>query len=103
MAHEPTGFRLHSHEVRYGSGSGQQSVTSVSSGADPNSYFLIKAEFGGFKKRGTPVECGDIIRLSHSPTKMFLHSHLHKAPLSGNQEVRLASFEASFPYARLRL
>jgi hypothetical protein len=36
---------------------------------------------------GTPVKCGDHIRLEHGETGKNLHSHLFKAPLSGNQEV----------------
>ena len=36
---------------------------------------------------GKPIACGDIIRLEHADTKKNLHSHLFRAPLSGNQEV----------------
>ena len=36
---------------------------------------------------GKPVACNDIIRLEHVDTRKNLHSHLFKAPLSGNQEV----------------
>lgn len=36
LRHVPTGFRLHSHQVAYGSGSGQQSVTGVASGSTPS-------------------------------------------------------------------
>ena len=35
--------RLHSHDIKYGSGSGQQSVTAVEAKEDGNSYWLIKA------------------------------------------------------------
>jgi len=38
--------RLHSHEVKYGSGSGQQSVTGTNAKEDGNSYWLVKAESG---------------------------------------------------------
>lgn len=34
-----------------------------------------------------PVPCGATIRLRHSNTKGFLHSHLHQSPLSHQQEV----------------
>ncbi|VDK55626.1 unnamed protein product [Gongylonema pulchrum] len=37
------GVRLHSHDVKYGSGSGQQSVTAVQDGDDVNSYWQILA------------------------------------------------------------
>jgi len=36
---------------------------------------------------GTPIKCGTQIRLEHVSTNKNLHSHLYKAPLSGNQEV----------------
>lgn len=36
---------------------------------------------------GTPVKCGADIRLEHADTHKNLHSHLFRAPLSGNQEV----------------
>lgn len=79
--------RLHSHDIKYGSGSGQQAVTGTSSKEDGNSYWLIKA---GTKKqctRGEPVKCGDVIRLEHIATKKNLHSHLVSSPLSGKQEI----------------
>lgn len=36
---------------------------------------------------GKPIACNDIIRLEHVDTGRNLHSHLFRAPLSGNQEV----------------
>jgi dolichyl-phosphate-mannose--protein O-mannosyl transferase len=47
-----TGSRLHSHDVKYGSGSGQQSVTAVRNADDNNSYWQVKAKFAGQCKRG---------------------------------------------------
>ena len=41
LMHEKTKFRLHSHEVNYGAGSGQQSVTGFPTGDDANSYWVI--------------------------------------------------------------
>lgn len=35
------GSRLHSHDVKYGSGSGQQSVTAVTASDDVNSHWQI--------------------------------------------------------------
>ncbi|KAE8287380.1 Stromal cell-derived factor 2 [Larimichthys crocea] len=55
--------RLHSHDVRYGSGSGQQSVTGVTAVEDSNSYWSIRG------------------------TSRNLHSHYFASPLSSNQEV----------------
>lgn len=37
------GVRLHSHDVQYGSGSGQQSVTAVRDGDDVNSHWQLLA------------------------------------------------------------
>lgn len=33
------------------------------------------------------IKCGAIVRLTHYTTKKNLHTHLHRSPLSGNQEV----------------
>ena len=41
LMHEKTKFRLHSHDVPYGSGSGQQSVTGFPNVDDSNSYWVI--------------------------------------------------------------
>jgi dolichyl-phosphate-mannose--protein O-mannosyl transferase len=40
LMHERSKYRLHSHEVAYGSGSGQQSVTAFPTGDDSNSYWV---------------------------------------------------------------
>ncbi|XP_015600798.1 stromal cell-derived factor 2 [Cephus cinctus] len=79
--------RLHSHDIKYGGGSGQQSVTGTEVKDDGNSYWLVKAETGNHCIRGKPLKCGDIIRLEHVSTKKNLHSHHVRSPLSGKQEV----------------
>ncbi|KAJ3588992.1 hypothetical protein NHX12_009842 [Muraenolepis orangiensis] len=79
--------RLHSHDVRYGSGSGQQSVTGVTSAEDSNSYWSVRGTSDGVCNRGTPVKCGQTIRLTHVNTRRNLHSHYFASPLSSNQEV----------------
>lgn len=80
--------RLHSHDVKYGSGSGLQSVTGTTSRADSNSYWLIKGEHGKECKRGKIIKCGDKIRLQHVNTKKNLHSHNgHRSPMTREQEV----------------
>lgn len=45
-------LRLHSHDIKYGSGSGQQSVTGTSVGEDVNSHWIIKGENGSLCTRG---------------------------------------------------
>lgn len=44
--------RLHSHDVKYGSGSGQQSVTGITIPEDINSHWVIKAPTGQNCLRG---------------------------------------------------
>ncbi|KAI8093535.1 MIR motif-containing protein [Halteromyces radiatus] len=87
IANKATQYRLHSHGVSYGSGSGQQSVTGFVERDDPNSFWLVRAAHNRQCIRGQAVPCGAIIRLRHTNTKGYLHSHLHSSPLSGQQEV----------------
>ncbi|XP_051161154.1 stromal cell-derived factor 2-like protein 1 [Leptopilina boulardi] len=79
--------RLHSHDIKYGTGSGQQSVTGTESKDDGNSHWLIKGETKKQCIRGKPIKCGEIIRFEHTITKKNLHSHYVQSPLSGKQEV----------------
>ncbi|OEL19403.1 Stromal cell-derived factor 2-like protein [Dichanthelium oligosanthes] len=87
LMHERTMFRLHSHEVPYGSGSGQQSVTSFPNVDDANSYWIVRAQPDSSAKQGDPITHGTIIRLQHMRTRKWLHSHLHASPITGNLEV----------------
>lgn len=80
-------IRLHSHDVKYGSGSGQQSVTGTTSSDDHNSYWMVKGPHKGACDRGARIECDETIRLQHLATKRNLHSHLFQSPMSHNQEV----------------
>merc|ERR1712241_808189 len=81
-------IRLHSHDVKYGSGSGQQSVTGVDDKDDVNSHWAVKGPTAKkFCDRGIPVECGQKIRLEHLTTARNLHSHHFSSPLSNSQEV----------------
>lgn len=85
LMHERTKFRLHSHDVPYGSGSGQQSVTGFPGVDDANSYWAVRSTDSS--KQGDPIKSGSIIRLQHMKTRRWLHSHLHASPISGNMEV----------------
>ncbi|KAK7091104.1 stromal cell-derived factor 2-like isoform X3 [Littorina saxatilis] len=80
-------IRLHSHDVKYGSGSGQQSVTGVDSSDDHNSYWQVRGKTGTTCTRGNPVKCGQTVRLMHVSTRRNLHSHHFQSPLSHNLEV----------------
>lgn len=79
--------RLHSHDVKYGTGSGQQSVTAVDSSDDHNSYWKIKGKTSDDCPRGQPIKCGQTIKLQHLTTGRNLHSHHFQSPLSHNLEV----------------
>ncbi|VDO22312.1 unnamed protein product [Brugia timori] len=81
------GVRLHSHDIKYGSGSGQQSVTAVQDGDDVNSHWQILSAIKGTCKRGEPVKCGSKIRLKHLTTGCYLHSHLFAAPITKEDQV----------------
>lgn len=89
LLHKDTGHHLHSHTIAWGSGSGQQSVTATGSQNDPNSMWIVKESSNSQMTCdvSTPVKCGSSIRLEHASTGKNLHSHLFRAPLSGNQEV----------------
>lgn len=79
---------LHSHPIAWGSGSGQQSITAHNSANDQGDLWSVQhGSNQAFCEVGTPIKCGDTIRLTHVATGKNLHSHLFKAPLSGNQEV----------------
>ncbi|CAM0904930.1 unnamed protein product [Alopecurus aequalis] len=87
LMHERTKFRLHSHDVPYGSGSGQQSVTSFPNVDDANSYWIVRPQPDTSAKQGHTITHGTIIRLQHMRTRKWLHSHLHASPITGNLEV----------------
>ncbi|RZF38963.1 hypothetical protein LSTR_LSTR003706 [Laodelphax striatellus] len=55
------GVRLHSHDVKYGTGSGQQSVTGSQDVDDLNSHWLVKAETGAFCHRGPIIGQNEIV------------------------------------------
>jgi len=87
LQHVKSGYRLHSHEVAYGSGSGQQSVTATPREDDHGSFWVVKAADAEEEPgQGTPIPCGSRIRLEHLLTKKNLHSHDHASPY-GSYEV----------------
>jgi len=79
--------RLHSHDIKYGTGSGQQSVTGSELKEDTNSHWAVKGIPKKPCQRGEPILCGSKIRLQHLQTERNLHSHLFSSPLSGHQEI----------------
>ena len=88
LQHAESSFMLHSHDIKWGSGSEQQSVTATPESGDPNSYWIVNEALGAPAcKRGQPIKCGQVVRLEHLATARNLHSHLFRSPLSGQQEV----------------
>ncbi|KAG4105689.1 hypothetical protein H8356DRAFT_1026947 [Neocallimastix lanati (nom. inval.)] len=82
-----SGAKLHSHSVRYGSGSGEQSVTGFGENDDSNSYWTVTGKYGVECERGKKIKCNSIIRLQHTDTKKWLSANTFQSPLSGNAEV----------------
>lgn len=87
LRHVSTSVRLHSHQVSYGSGSGQQSVTGIDSRDDPSSFWIVRGAHEQRCLQGEPIKDGAVIRLQHAVTRLNLHSHGHASPLSKQQEV----------------
>jgi len=82
-AHE---VRLHSQEIKYGSGSGQQSVTALNAYDDVDSHWLVKGIGAIGHRRGQAIRCGAKIRLEHSTSSRNLHSHKFAAPISNHHQ-----------------
>jgi len=93
LANVASDYRLHSHEIRYGTGSGEQSVTGFPHGSDHNSYWVVRYITDGvICPTGTPLKCGSVIQLQHLKTKKFLRVFPeHSSPLSQQQEVSVTS------------
>lgn len=88
LEHVSSTHRLHSHDIPYGTGSQQQSVTAYPDGSDINSYWVVKsAHKTPHAPSGEPVSCGDTIRMQHLATGKNLHSHEHRAPMTSDYEV----------------
>merc|ERR1711974_446626 len=87
LANSATNYRLHSREVNYGTGSGQQSVTGFPTADDGNSLWRIIGGLNAPCERGSKITQGMQLRLQHINTKKLLHSHKHVSPLSRQQEV----------------
>ena len=70
------------------SGSGQQLVTAAENNRSPNGLWQVRE--GSDEKTcevGTPVKCGQVIRLMHIGTGSNLHTHGIRSPLSNQHEV----------------
>jgi dolichyl-phosphate-mannose--protein O-mannosyl transferase len=83
-----SGHYLHSHDIKYGSGSGGQSVTGFNIEDEFNSLWVLK-EGHGMAAKATleKLKCGDVVRLEHAETKRNLHASDEKAGISGKWEI----------------
>ena len=64
LQHVSTGYRLHSHEIKWGSGSSQQSVTAMNGMDDPNSLWEVKGAHGTHCAQGSPIKNGEVLNTS---------------------------------------
>jgi dolichyl-phosphate-mannose--protein O-mannosyl transferase len=94
IKHANTKHVLASQAVAYASGSGQQSVTAIKNGGE-DAYWLVSGGVGDECARGAPVTHGMTVRFRHATTRAWLHSHEHRSPLSGNNEVSCFGGDAS--------
>ncbi|KAL7716231.1 Stromal cell-derived factor 2 [Entamoeba marina] len=86
LRHMMTGTRLHSMQVTYGMGSGQQAVSGLHDLDDPGSLWSIGCANQNCKS-GQPIKQGDVITLTHINTGKNLHSHKHVSEITKQQEV----------------
>lgn len=87
LVHVATKVRLHSHQVGYSRGSQQQSVTGFPTGDDAQSYWVVHGPLGEQCTPGATFKKGSKIRLQHTGTRKWMHSHDYQSPLTNNQEV----------------
>mmetsp|Transcript_1728 Transcript_1728/g.2784 ORF Transcript_1728/g.2784 Transcript_1728/m.2784 type:complete len:218 (+) Transcript_1728:35-688(+) len=81
-------YYLMSDERQLNTGSGQQLVTAVQNNKTPNGLWQGREAHGEVVcEAGTPVKCGQMIRLTHVTTGNNLHTHGIKSPLSNQHEV----------------
>jgi dolichyl-phosphate-mannose--protein O-mannosyl transferase len=91
---------LNSEGKNLGSGSGQQIVTAVTGTTTTNTLWWIRgpndpsrypmADAGAACQQegvSEPIQCGQVIRLTHLASLKNLHSHNVRSPLSRQQEV----------------
>lgn len=81
-------FFLQSDDRQLQSGSGQQLVTATQNNRSPKGLWQIRESSADrFREAGTPVKCGEVVRLMHLETGSNLHTHGIKSPLSNQHEV----------------
>lgn len=77
LKHVNSGCVLHSHNINYATGSGQQEITCFAS-RDDNDWWVVKGPHGDHRynaQLGFPIKNGSVVRLEHTLTLRNLHSH----------------------------
>lgn len=91
LRHEQSrAYYLNSVGHNWGAGSGQQVVTAMKSKTEPSTLWQVRGAHNSTAEActlGTPIRCGQLVRLTHVQTKKNLHSHHIRSVLSGEQEV----------------
>ena len=83
-------FLLRSDERQLQTGSGQQLVTAEQNNRSPKGLWQVREGTSDkFCEAGTPVKCGQVIRLMHIDTGSNLHTHGIRSPLSSQHEVNI--------------
>merc|ERR1719464_640627 len=97
LEHVKTQYRLHSHHKNYPDGnvgSKQQQITCYSN-HDDNDWFIVKSyhnNVNSFGLYGKEVRNGDVIRLQHYNTGVYLHSHNIRAHMTDNYHYEVTGF-----------
>ena len=87
-----TKHRLHSFDVNYGTGSGQQAVVGSSEHNSIQSMWIVRSDGCA---QGQSIVAGTPVRLQHAQTGKWLHSHLFPSPLTGGQHQEVSCFGSS--------
>jgi len=88
IKHVASDYYLHSHNIKWGSGSHQQSVTAMKDPHETGNLWSVKeGESRKMCRMGQAIKCNDVIRLEHANTAKNLHSDEYNAPLSSRREI----------------
>lgn len=97
LTHVDSKFLLSSEQRQLQSGSGQQLVTAFEDISSITGLWHVREGYqaddqaggggGGACVAGTPIKCGQVIRLMHLQTGANLHTHGIRSPLSNQHEV----------------
>lgn len=87
-----TKHRLHSFDVNYGTGSGQQAVVGSTQENSGQSLWVVRSGGPEGCAQGQPIDAATEIRLQHAQTGKWLHSHLFPSPLTGGQHQEVSCF-----------